>query len=57
MNAMFITICALVILLGIEIRHKEMNEGISDLKDKVNRLSVEMLKLMEDAKAKRIMYR
>ena len=57
MNAMFITICGLVILLGIEIRHKEMNEGIDELRDKVNRLGMEMLKLMEDTKAKKIMYR
>lgn len=57
MNAVFITICGLLILLGIEIRHKAMNEGIGELRDKVNRLSIEILKLTEDAKAKKIMYR
>lgn len=54
MSALFITICGLVILLAIEIRNKEINEGIAELRDKMNRLDTEVLKLMEESKTKKI---
>ncbi|HOW42410.1 MAG TPA: hypothetical protein P5110_04250 [Candidatus Omnitrophota bacterium] len=38
MNVIYITICALFILLGFEIRYRQLNSAIEDLKKEVDEL-------------------
>ena len=56
MYAIFIAICALVILLGFEIRYREILEELVDLNYKMNALTEEVLKLKEEMKLKKNIY-
>jgi hypothetical protein len=56
MYAIFVTICGLVILLGYEIRHREIIEELVDLRDKTNSLNEEVLRLKEELKLKKNIY-
>lgn len=56
MNAIYVTICALVILLGFEIRYRLMGEELASLKAESGRLDKEVLKLQEEMKLKKNAY-
>jgi type VI protein secretion system component VasF len=56
MYAIFIAICALVILLGFEIRYREMIEELVELDDKMNGLLEDISRLKEDMKLKKDIY-
>lgn len=51
-----ITICALVILLGFEIRHHELVEEVGKLTIKANILDEEVQKLKADVRLKQDVY-
>jgi FtsZ-binding cell division protein ZapB len=52
MNAFFVTVCGLVILLGFEIRYRSTIYEISLLKIEINKLGEEILKLKAEMKLK-----
>ena len=52
----FFTICALMILLGFEIRHRVMTEEVSALKDKTAELEEEITRLKAEMKLKKNIY-
>ena len=54
--AIVITICALVILLGLEIRHREVSEELTNLRIKANILDEEVQKLKAEIKLKKNIY-
>ena len=56
MYAIFITICALVVLLGFEIRHREMVEELAKLKASTSRLDEEVIALKSQMKLKKDAY-
>jgi hypothetical protein len=56
MYAIFATICALVILLGYEVRHRIMVEQINEIDAQIIRLDQEVLKLKEEIKMKKNIY-
>jgi type VI protein secretion system component VasF len=56
MFAIFITICALVILLGFEVRHRETAEALNELKSLINRLDDDIVRLKEEMKKKKNVY-
>ncbi len=56
MYAIFITICGLVILLGYEIRHREITAELVEIRDKVIALNEEISRLKEDLKLKKNIY-
>lgn len=53
MSAIIITICSLVILLGFEIRHREMKEEIEKLNAGIGRLDEEVIQLKSQIKLKK----
>ena len=57
MNSIYITICALVILLGFEIRYRLMAEELNILKTELSRLEKEVLRLNEEVKMKQDIYK
>jgi len=56
MITIFVTICSFVILLGFEIRHREIVEEITKLNTKVNILDEEVFRLKEEMKMKKNIY-
>jgi FtsZ-binding cell division protein ZapB len=56
MNAFFVTVCGLVILLGFEIRYRSTIYEISLLKIEINKLGEEILKLKAEMKLKQNIY-
>ena len=56
MYAIFITICALVILLGFEVRHRVTVEAINEIDLEIIRLNQEVIKLKEEMKMKKNVY-
>lgn len=56
MYAIFVTICALVILFGFEVRHRIMVEQINEIDAQIIRLDQEVLKLKEEIKMKKNIY-
>ena len=57
MNAIYIAICALFILLGFEIRHRQLSEELLKLRSKINRLDEEIIRLKEEMKFKQDVYK
>jgi len=56
MYAMFITICALVILLGYEIRYRELADEVTKFKTIVWRMNEDVARLKEEIKMKKDVY-
>ena len=56
MNAIYITICALVILLGFEIRYRITTEELNQVKVDLGRLEREILRLKDEVKKKKDIY-
>jgi hypothetical protein len=56
MIAIFVTICSFVILLGFEIRHREIVEEVTKLNTKANILNEEVFRLKEEMKMKKNIY-
>lgn len=56
MAVIFVAICGLVILLGFEIRHREIIEELSKLKSITNALEREVVKLNGEVKMKKNIY-
>jgi len=56
MVIIFVTICSLVILLGFEIRHREVIEELTKLRTKTNVLEEEVFRLKEEIKMKKNIY-
>jgi hypothetical protein len=56
MNAFFVTICGLVILLGFEIRYRSLAYEISLLKIEINKLGEAISKLNAEMKLKQNIY-
>ncbi|MDD4938914.1 MAG: hypothetical protein PHE18_00720 [Candidatus Omnitrophica bacterium] len=50
---MFVALCALVILLGFEIRYREMAEDMVKLRTRINILTEEIAQLKEAMKLKK----
>lgn len=53
MYVIFVTICALVVLLGFEIRHREIVEQLNELKEDTAKLYEEILRLRDELKTKK----
>jgi len=53
MSAIIITICSLVILLGFEIRHREIKEEVEKLNTSIARLDEEVIELKSQMKLKK----
>jgi hypothetical protein len=56
MIAIFVSICSFVILLGFEIRYREIVEEVTKLKTKANILDEEVFRLKEEMKMKKNIY-
>jgi len=56
MVIIFVTICSLVILLGFEIRHREVIEELTKLRTKTNVLEEDVFRLKEEIKMKKNIY-
>ncbi len=57
MNAIYVAICGLFILLGFEIRYRQMGEELLRLRSKINRLDEEVVRLKEEMKYKQDVYK
>jgi len=56
MSVIFITICSLVILLGFEIRYREIAEELLGLFNKINKLDEEIVRLKAEIRMKKNIY-
>jgi len=56
MITIFVSICSFVILLGFEIRHREIVEEVTKLNTKANILDEEVFRLKEEMKMKKNIY-
>jgi len=56
MIVIFVTICSFVILLGFEIRHREVVEELTKLRSITNALEQEIIKLNAEMKMKKNIY-
>jgi hypothetical protein len=56
MNAFYVTIASLVILLGFEIRHRITTEELTQLKADTSRLDREISRLKDELKKKQNIY-
>ena len=57
MNVIYITICGLFVLLGFEIRYRQIGEELLKLRSKINRLDEEVIRLKEEIKFKQDIYK
>jgi len=57
MNAIYVTICSLFVLLGFEIRYRQFGEELLKLRSKINRLDEEVIRLKEEIKFKQDIYK
>ena len=53
MYAVLVTICALVVLLGYEVRYRVLGEELASLRAEAKRLDGEVLRLNEEMKTKK----